>query len=71
MTNLTVEFRDFFVSDGSSRDWLNNVWFGKGLRRLGLALQKKRKSRGVEVLLDISKAKEKLKIFGGTQNSNL
>lgn len=71
MTDLTIQFREFFVSDGSSRDWLNNVWLGKCLKRLGLALQKKRKARGVEVLLDISKAKEKIKMFGGGQNSNV
>ncbi len=65
VTDLTIQFRDFFVSDGSQRDWLNNRWFGLCLKRLGLAVQKKRKARGIEVLVDVSKAKSKLKMFKG------
>lgn len=38
-------------------------WLGRALRRLKLVTDKKRKSRGVEVMLDIDKARTKVMIF--------
>jgi hypothetical protein len=59
---LTQEFKHFFESD-ETIEWLNAHWVGKALVRLGLITSKRRVSRGVEVILNIAKAKEKLKIF--------
>lgn len=62
-TDLLAEFKFFFVSDDNDREWLNVKWLGLALRRLKLVVSSKRKSRGKEILLDISKALDKCKIF--------
>ena len=43
--------------------WLNSRWVGRALKRLKLTSSKRRLSRGVEVTLDINRAREKLKLF--------
>ena len=43
--------------------WLNDKWLGRALIRLDLVKQRKRMNSGQFVILNISKAKEKLKIF--------
>jgi hypothetical protein len=43
--------------------WLNTQWFGIALKRLNLIGKKRRVGRGIEVILDVEKAKEKLQIF--------
>lgn len=58
--NLTNMFREFTEE---SADWLNSKWFGRALKRLNLVVDKKRKHQGIEVMLDVPKAKEKLKLF--------
>lgn len=58
--DLTNHFKEF--SD-EVEEWMNPKWFGRALKRLNLANEKRRKSYGVEVILNIIKAKEKLKIF--------
>jgi len=58
--NLTNMFREFTEE---SADWLNSKWFGRALKRLNLVVDKKRKHQGIEVMLDVPKAKEKLTIF--------
>lgn len=57
LTNLFREFAD------ESSDWLNSKWFGRALKRLNLVVDKKRKGSGMEVLLNVPKAIEKLKMF--------
>jgi hypothetical protein len=57
---LTNQFREFADESG---DWLNPRWFGRALKRLNLVLDKRRKGKGIEVMVNIIKAKEKLKIF--------
>lgn len=49
--------------DDSDEKWLSNEWFGRSLKRLDLILDKRRKSKGRELTLNISKAREKLKMF--------
>lgn len=62
--SLCEQFRIFSdVNDKQFDSEYNLKKFGKSLVRLGLILQKKRKADGIEILLDISKAKEKLKMF--------
>jgi len=57
---LTEQFKTF--SD-EAEDWLNTKWFGRALKRLGLILSKRRKGYGVEVMLNVVKAKNKLLMF--------
>ena len=62
---LTNEFRNFADENA---EWLNSKWFGRALKRLNLIIDKKRKRSGIEIMLNIPKAKEKIKIFKGDDN---
>jgi hypothetical protein len=57
---LFYQFREFSQLEG---DWVTDKWFGKALKRLNLTLEKKRKTKGIEVILNVAKAKEKLNMF--------
>lgn len=61
--DLSQEFRLFIRDDDSALDWLNSKWFGRALKRLGLIIKKKRVTRGMEVMLDVIKATERIKMF--------
>jgi len=57
---LTEKFREFSqIKD----EWLNSRWMGRAIKRLSLAKKRKRISRGIEIILDVKKAQEKIKIF--------
>jgi len=43
--------------------FINNKWMGRGLKRLNLVLEKRRLAEGIEVRLNVEKAKEKLEMF--------
>ena len=60
---LTNLFRQVIDYDTAEEGWLNNTWMGKALKRLNLIGKKRRMGEGVEVILDINKAKEKMQIF--------
>lgn len=51
------------VSDVTEDKWIGNEWVGRALKRLDLALDKRRVARGNEVVLDVDKAREKMKMF--------
>ena len=59
--------RDFKIyTSGDSEEemkWLNSKWMGRALKRLKLVTSKRRVGKGIEVTLNVGKAKEKLKIF--------
>lgn len=57
---LTNEFREFIDEND---DDINSKWLGLALRRLSLIVDKKRKSSGVEVVLNVAKARSKLTMF--------
>ena len=57
---LTNNFREFSEENA---DWLNSRWFGRALKRLNLVVDKRRKKSGVEVILNVIKANQKLKMF--------
>ena len=57
---LCEQFKHF--SD-EGEDWLNVKWFGRALKRLGLVFSKRRKGYGVEVMLNVKKAKDKMRMF--------
>jgi anaerobic ribonucleoside-triphosphate reductase len=57
---LTNMFKEALQSD---EDWLNERWLGRALKRLNLVKQKRRQHKGREVILNIQKAKEKIRMF--------
>jgi len=59
---LTV-FGSGIAYDSDENHWLNSKWIGQALRRLNLIINKRRTGQGVEVILNIDKAKDKMKIF--------
>lgn len=60
---LTNMFRERVDMGTHEENWLNDRWVGKALRRLNLILKKRRLRDGIEVILDVKKAQEKMKIF--------
>ena len=57
---LTNQFRNFA---DESEEWLNSKWFGRALKRLDLVIEKRRKGYGMEVMLNVKKAKKKIMMF--------
>ncbi len=60
VSHLTGEFKEFLQSND---DWINPRWMGRALKRLVLIKEKKKLSRGAYVILNITKAQEKIKMF--------
>lgn len=64
--DLLKDFREYLQQESDeTRDWLNSQWMGRALRRLNLIIDKRRIARGVEVILNVEKAKNKMKYFRG------
>lgn len=64
--NELVNLFKIFISyepEDERHHWLNNTWMGKALTRLNLKAKHKRVGQGIEVMLNVDKAKEKLDIF--------
>lgn len=60
MRALTKEFKSFIDNND---EWLNEKWMGRALKRLNLIISKRRLNNGVEVIVNGTKAKEKILIF--------
>lgn len=60
---LTNMFRTYLNEESGEDPWLNVMWFGRALKRLNLIIEKRRLGEGVEVMLDIEKAKLKVQMF--------
>ncbi len=60
VNDITRRFIDFIQTND---EWVNSHWMGKALKRLLLIKEKKRAGRGISVILDLKKAKEKIKMF--------
>lgn len=55
------------TKDGSHKvapEWLNVRWIGWAIKRMNLAAKKRRRSMGVEVVLDFNKIRERAKVLG-------
>lgn len=63
---ITNEFKAFLEEDDESSKWTNTRWFGRALLRLNLVIQKRRVGRGIEVVINYQKAKDKIKLFKPT-----
>lgn len=57
---LTEHFKQVTNED---LEWLNAKWMGRALKRLNLIVDKRRRNEGVEVTLDVNKAKKKEEMF--------
>lgn len=58
---ITNDFRFYLGDDQNDEPWLNTKWVGRALRRLCLTSDKRRVGEGIEVRLNVNKAKEKIK----------
>lgn len=56
----TAEFLKFI---GESEEFMNPKWFGRAVKRLNVVKHRRRVYRGVELILDIDKAKIKMEQF--------
>lgn len=65
INELVNSFKTFinYEPEDERRHWLTNAWLGKALKRLNLIAKKRRLGIGVEVILNVNKASEKLFIF--------
>ena len=60
ITDLVMEFKGYTRLE---KEWINPSWFGKALKRLNVIISKRRLNSGIEVILNVNKAKEKMKMF--------
>lgn len=60
VSELTRKFREFLNED---KEWISPDWVGRALKRLKLIKAKRRLHRGREVILDIPKAQDKIRMF--------
>jgi len=63
IVDITRDFKEYVGATDDDDKWVNTKWLGQALKRLNLVKSKKRVARGREVVLDINKAMEKIKLF--------
>jgi len=63
ISELTREFKEYIQEEDEQYSTISSKWIGRALKRLKLIIDKRRIGSGVEVILNISKAKEKIKLF--------
>ncbi len=63
IVEISKLFRDFIGEIEDDDRWVNSKWVGQALKRLNLITAKKRIASGRQVVLNIAKAQEKIKIF--------
>lgn len=63
LTTLTQEFKMAIAYESEEMNWLNSKWIGRAIKRMKLFKDKRRSNKGVEVILNIEKAKEKLHLY--------
>ena len=65
INDLTNAFKIYinYETEDEYKNWLNSKWLGRSLKRLNLILSKRRLGSGVEVILNIDKATEKMRMF--------
>jgi len=61
--NIKQITSDFVGFSNSSEEWVNSKWIGRALKRMNLIKEKRRFSGGVQVILNVEKAINKIKIF--------
>lgn len=61
--DITSGFRDFVDEPKDKDSYLNEKWMGRALKRLGLVIKSKRTHKGMSVILNTVKAKNKIRMF--------
>lgn len=57
---LTEKFKQF---TNINEEWLNERWVGRAVKRMAISIQKRRTNKGIEFILDVLKAQEKMRIY--------
>ncbi|GAG21500.1 unnamed protein product, partial [marine sediment metagenome] len=60
INEITTKFKEHINEES---DQINIKWMGRALKRLNLLVDKRRKAKGREVLIDFNKARKKVMIF--------
>lgn len=60
---LTRKFREYLGEQDDEERWLNDKWMGRALKRLNLIADRRRVATGMQVTLNVVKAKEKAGIY--------
>jgi len=63
ITELTRQFKDYMQEEDEQYHTITTKWVGRALKRLNLIIEKRRLGKGVEVIVNVSKAKEKIGLF--------
>lgn len=69
LKELVSEFKVFVDVDSESEE-INNKWMGNALKRLNLITDKRRVAEGMQVVLNVSKAKDKIRMFHTKDEEN-
>ena len=70
MSELTKRFQDYMHEEDELYQNITSKWIGKALKRLNLSIEKRRLGKGTEVILNVVKAKEKIKLFEKSEDTN-
>lgn len=63
VSEVTRRFKQYLHEEEEEIKWINTRWVGKALKRLNLNKEKRRVGKGIEVILNTKKAKEKNQMF--------
>lgn len=70
LRELTERFKAFYGESDEDERWINSKWVGRAIKRLNLSKERRRIAKGQEVILNILKAQEKIKIFKNNEPNN-
>ena len=63
INDILKRFKFFISLDEEEIKWMNSKWVGRALKRTKLICQKRRTNKGIEVILDVDKAKRDILRF--------
>ena len=63
MVQLLNMFKQYVHDDEHDFQWVNGQWLGRAFKRLNLVVDKRRLRNGMQVVLDIKKAIQKVEMF--------
>ncbi|MDD5015923.1 MAG: hypothetical protein PHW73_12660 [Atribacterota bacterium] len=63
ISELTRKFKEYMQEEDEQYHTISSKWLGRALKRLKLTIDRRRVGKGVEVILNIANAQEKIKIF--------
>jgi hypothetical protein len=68
--DLTIQFREYMQEEDEQYQTITTRWVGRALKRLNLVIEKRRLGQGIQVILNIAKAKEKMGLFRTNNTPN-